>query len=96
MVDSLRRDLTQVGRQCKEVKLTLPDINKILNGRYLEVIQEYKKSRGEVFENKEKSLKGETRVIKNENQPPVNVSVYTNLDSIAVPPPDPSTLPPLK
>lgn len=43
MVDPLRHELTQVARQCKEIILRVPDINKILNGKYQEVIAEYKR-----------------------------------------------------
>lgn len=41
MVDNLRYELTQVARKCKGIELGLPEINKILNGKFHEVIDEF-------------------------------------------------------
>ena len=41
MVDNLRRELTLVARKCENIVLEREDINKILNGQYQEVINEY-------------------------------------------------------
>lgn len=38
MVDPVRHDLTQVVRKCPEIILEQPEIAKILNGKYQEVI----------------------------------------------------------
>ena len=43
MVDDLRRELIQVIRRCDEIVLRQPEINKILNGKYKEVIEDYEK-----------------------------------------------------
>lgn len=43
MVDNLRRELIQVIRRCDEIVLRQPEINKILNGKYKEVIEDYKR-----------------------------------------------------
>lgn len=43
MVDNLRRELIQVIRRCDEIVLRQPEINKILNGKYKEVIEDFKK-----------------------------------------------------
>jgi len=42
MVDNLRYELTQVARRCKGIQLGLPEINKILNGKFSDVIDEFK------------------------------------------------------
>lgn len=44
MVDNLRYELTQVARRCKGIELGLPEINKILNGKFDEVIDDFKNS----------------------------------------------------
>lgn len=46
MVDSLRHDLIQVVRRCGKTDCIIgqPEINKILNGKFQEVIDDYAKS----------------------------------------------------
>lgn len=43
MVDDLRRDLIQIIRRCDGITLRQPEINKILNGKYKEVIEDFEK-----------------------------------------------------
>jgi len=43
MVDDLRRELIQVIRRCDGITLEQPEINKILNGKYQEVIDDFDK-----------------------------------------------------
>ena len=43
MVDDLRRELIQVIRRCDGITLEQPEINKILNGKYQEVIYDFDK-----------------------------------------------------
>ena len=44
MVDGLRRELIQVMRHCKGITLDGKDINKILNGKFKEVINDNAKA----------------------------------------------------
>lgn len=43
MVDDLRRELTQVARRCEGIILNGKDVNKILNGKFKEVIEDFEK-----------------------------------------------------
>lgn len=74
MVDSLRHELTQVARRCEHIVLRRPEINKILNGKYLEVISNYEKTQVNLDEiavhpapiSQETVLEDEDQEIKNE------------------------------